>query len=153
VADDILSHYADAHPVAALRAMLQPDLDGVARVIGTASRYPDRIHYVEHAMALAADRAHPVPADAIDEVATEAEARDMRVVLAGARRLRGILQRNAGELAASLELFETMGARRYAARVRRELGRLLVDAELRRAGEQVLDELGELDALDRMQPG
>ncbi len=153
VADDILSHYADAHPVAALQAMLQPDLDGVARIVGSASRYPDRLHYVEHAMALAADRGHPVPLSALDEVAREAEARGMRVVLSQARRLRGILARDQAELAASLLLFEAMGATRYAARVRRELGRLTADDGLLRAGERVLDELGELDALDRMRAG
>ena len=38
------------------------------------------------------------------------------------------------------------------ANARVELGRVTGDEELHRAGQQVLDELGELDALDRMQP-
>ena len=153
VAQDILDHYADAHPVAALRSVLVLDLDGTAAIVSNASRYPDRVHYVEHAMALAADRLNPVPLPAVDAVAEEAAARGMRPLLAQARRVRGLLRRDPAELTASLELFESMGANRYAARLRRELGHLTGDAKLTDAGERILEELGELDALDRMQGG
>ncbi len=150
VAENIVGRYPESHPVAALRSIVLLDLDGIARIVSNAGRYPDRVHYVEHAMALAADRAHPVPLAAIDRVAGEADERGMRPLLAQARRLRGILSRDPAELAASSELFEQMSARRYAARVQRELGSLSGDATLCGIGERILDELGELDALDRM---
>ncbi|HET7686499.1 MAG TPA: adenylate/guanylate cyclase domain-containing protein [Candidatus Limnocylindria bacterium] len=153
VADSILAHYAPEHPVAALRALVELDLEGIARVIVTAARYPDRGHYVEHAMALAADRAHAVPLEAVDSVADEAAERGMRVLLAQARRLRGILRHDAAELAAGLDLFERIGATRYAARVQRELGRLTQEPALLAAGERSLDDLGELDALHRATAG
>ena len=89
----------------------------------------------------------------IDEVLEAATASGMRVVEAQARRLRGVNRADASDLRESLRLFEEIGADRYAARVRGELGRLTDDVGLTHRADQELDELGELECLNRMAAG
>ena len=149
VARGIMGQFASQHPVAALAGILELDLDRVADIIARHTRYPDRVHYVEHALAICADRAHPVPLTPIEEVIDAAVDSGMRVVEAQARRLRGVIRADPADLWESLRLFEEIGANRNAARLRSELGRLSDDAELRRRGDQELDDLGELDRLQR----
>ncbi|HEX6139454.1 MAG TPA: hypothetical protein VF013_03205, partial [Candidatus Limnocylindria bacterium] len=122
-------------------------LDGVAHVIERHDRYPDRLHYVEHAAAICADRRHPVSAAGLDALIARAAAAGMRPVEAQARRLRGILGADAGELHASLELFEASGIGRYAARVRWELASLTGDAATEADARASLERLGELETL------
>ena len=150
MADEIIAQFDPAHPVAALQAALDLDLEALVAIISHPDRYPDRAHYVEHAMALCADRSHPVPIDAVERVTDRAAAAGMRVLEAQARRLMGLLREDPNELAGSLALFEAIGAERYAARVRLELGVATVDEPLRRSGESELERLGELDRLTRM---
>ncbi len=153
VAAEIVGRFAPDHPVAALMAMPRLDLDGLVSIVIRAERYPDRAHYVEHAVAMAADRALAVPNDAVDAVVERAVTHRYRVLEAQARRLRGLLRADPGELRASLATFEQIGAGRYLARVQRELGQLVGDEALVAVGERTLDELGELDALDRLSAG
>jgi len=153
VAHAIISQFVGDHPVAALAGVLDLDLDRIADLIARHTRYPDRVHYVEHALAICADHAHGVPLTPIDEVLEAATASGMRVVEAQARRLRGVIRADASDLSESLRLFEEIGASRYAARVRGELGRLTGDAELATRAERELDALGELERLKRIAPG
>jgi hypothetical protein len=153
VASEIIGQFASQHPVAALAGVLELDLDRVADIIARHARYPDRVHYVEHALAICADHAHPVPLNPIEEVLEAAVASGMRVVEAQGRRLRGMLRADPADLRESLRLFEEIGANRYAARVRSVLGRLTDDQELRRRGDHELDDLGEIDRLMRMALG
>ena len=150
VARGIIGQFASQHPVAALAGILDLDLDRVADIVARHTRYPDRVHYVEHALAICADRAHPVPLTPIEEVLEAAAGSGMRVVEAQARRLRGVLRADPADLQESLRLFEDIGANRYAARARSALGRLTDDEDLRRRGDHELDDLGELDRLVRM---
>jgi hypothetical protein len=148
-ATDIIMRFDAAHPVAALQSLIDLDLDGMAGVIANHMRYPDRGHYVEHSLALCADRMAQVPISALDEIVTKSEASQMRILEAQARRLRGLLQADDSDLAASLQAFEAMGARRYACRVRMELGRANGDEALVAAGRREIDDMGELDYLNR----
>jgi len=152
IADEIIPQFDPAHPVAALQAALDLDLEALVGIISHPDRYPDRAHYIEHAIALCADRSHPVPIDAVERVIDRAVAAGMRVLEAQARRLLGLLREDPKELAKSLALFAAIGAERYAARVRLELGVRTADEPLRRSGESELERLGELDRLRRM-PG
>jgi class 3 adenylate cyclase len=149
IARGIIGQFANTHPVSALAGVLELDLDRVADIIGRHARYPDRVHYVEHALAICADRSHLVPIAPIEEVLEAAAASGMRVVEAQALRLRGKLRADPADLRQSLRLFDEMGANRYAARVRSELGRLTDDDQLVKRGELELDGLGELDRLRR----
>jgi class 3 adenylate cyclase len=145
VADDIIGRFADGHPVAALSAVTDLDLAGVARIVTDHQRYPDRIHYVEQALGLCADHRYPVPLEVIDSVIVRAEAAEMVVMGAQAHRLRGVLRGEAGDLVVALEGFEKIGAERYAARARAELGSLTGDEAKFAAGRHALSGFGEGD--------
>jgi class 3 adenylate cyclase len=153
VAREIIGQFPSQHPVAALAGFLELDLDRVADIIARHARYPDRVHYVEHALAICADHAHPLPLAPIEEILEEASESGMHVVEAQARRLRGVLRGNAADLRESLRLFEKMEADRYTARLRRELGRLTADEQLMGQGDRGLEDLGELARLKRLGAG
>ena len=150
VAKEIIERFASGHPVAALASILELDLDGVADIISHHPRYPDRVHYVEHAMAICADRAYPVPVAPVDEIVEAAARSGMRAVEAQARRLRGVVRADPSDLREGLRLFEEIGAQRYAARARGELARITDDGQMTSRAEQELERLGELDCLRRM---
>ncbi len=144
VADDIIRRFAGDHPVAALSSTLRLDREAIAEIVVRHERYPDRVHYVEHLLALCADRRWRLPAAALEEVLARAARIEARVVHAQALRLRGLLGDDSADLSASLSSFGQMGAERYAARVRIELATLTGDEDLLAAGRTRLSELGEM---------
>jgi hypothetical protein len=150
MAGEIISQFDPGHPVAALSAVAEVQLDRIVDLISDPDRYPDRLHYVEHAMAICADHAQPVPIDVLDDIIGKAEINQMRLVEAQGRRLRGILREDAEDLERSLAAFDEMGAARYAARLRTELGQLRGDDALVQAGMRELEALGELEQLTRL---
>jgi class 3 adenylate cyclase len=150
VAFEIISSFPTTHPVAAIAALLSLDMDGIADVVSGHERYPDRVHYVEHAAALCADRGHPVPVPSLDDVIERARRVGLRVLEAQARRLRGMQTEDADDLAAALAALDAMGARRYAARARVELASLTGDTTLFDKGFQQMGEFGEGDLLTRI---
>jgi hypothetical protein len=92
-----------------------------------------------------------VPEESIDALVRRGETAGMRVVEAQARRLRGLLRNDAEELGRSLALFKAIGAERYTARVRAELGLVAGDGALLDTGIRGLDAMGELDQLERIE--
>jgi hypothetical protein len=147
VANEILTSFPPTHPVAAIMALLALDLDGVVDVVRRHERYPDRAHYVEHALALCADRAHPVPIEVLDDVLQRATRVGLRVLEAQALRTKGLTRRDPTDLDAALGAFSAMGADRYAARVRVELGALTGAQEQLDEGRRQMHALGEGDLL------
>jgi len=149
-AREIIGRFDPSHPVAALAAVVEVQLDGIVELIRHADRYPDRRHYVEHAMAICADRLQPLPIDLLDDIIAQAEIDQMRLVEAQGRRLRGLLRGDADDLERSLTAFDAMGAVRYAARLRTELGMERGDEALVQAGMRELDGMGEVEQLARL---
>ncbi|MEK6721375.1 MAG: adenylate/guanylate cyclase domain-containing protein [Chloroflexota bacterium] len=147
VAESIVGQFSPEHPVAAISAIVTLDLDGCADIVVRHERYPDRAHYVEHALAVCADRRHPVPQPALDEILERARRVGLRVLEAQALRQRGLIDAREVDLAASLSAFEEMGAARYAARLRVELGMLIGDSASVLTGRRQLAALGEGDLL------
>jgi len=145
VADDIIGRFPPGHPVAALSAATHLDLDGLKRIVIEHERYPDRAHYVEHALGLCGDYQHPIPLDVLERLLDRGRAEGMAVLSAQSHRLRGILTENPDDLSVALGTFERIGAARYAARVRVELGRAANDHDLRTRGQRELEALGEGD--------
>ena len=143
VADDIIGRYAERHPVAALAAVTKLDLEGVAAIVAHSERYPDRVHYVEHALGICADHRQPVSLEVLEGVLARTNATGMRLMDAQARRLRGVLTDRPEDLAAALETFGQIGAARYASRARLELGNLTRDTALISASRAELTALGE----------
>jgi hypothetical protein len=150
VASEIVGRFDPAHPVAGLAAVIRLEMDGVVEIVGHPDRHPDRAHYIEHALALCADRAQPVPFGSIDLLIKRAERSGMRLLEAQARRLVGVLRGDRGELAKGLAVFEEVGAHRYTARLRSELGMATGDDALYRTGVRELEAMGELQQLTRL---
>ena len=149
-AAEIIGHFDPGHPVAALLAVTEVRLEGIAELLRHPERYPDRRHYIEHAMAVCADHAQPVPSEVLDDIIGQAESDQMRVVEAQGRRLRGILRRDTEDLERSLTAFDAMGAARYAARLRTELGGARGDEGLVQAGMRELEAMGDFEQLNRL---
>jgi hypothetical protein len=147
VANEIIANFRATHPVAAMSALMSLDLDRMADVVRRHERYPDRAHYVEHALALCADRGHAIPTEILDGLLARAGNVGLRVLGAQALRLRGIQNRSAEDLGSALETFNAIGAQRYAARVRVERGALNRDAEELESGLRQMRALGEGDLL------
>ncbi len=152
VATEIVDRFDPGHPVAALASVIRLDPEGLADIVVHPDRYPDRQHYVEHAAALCADRILPAPIPAIDSLISRAERSGMGLLEAQARRLRGLLDDRPDDLARSLELFEAVGAGRYAARLRIELGRARDDVPMLDRGVGELAAMGESGSLRRGAP-
>ena len=150
VADEIVDRFDPGHPVAGLAAVFRLDMEGLVDIIREPDRHSDRAHYVEHAVALCADRAQAVPQPSIDALVARAETAGMRLLEAQARRHRGVLGGDPDDLARSLTILEDIGAHRYAARVRTELGAVRRDEPLREQGMAELESMGELAQLARL---
>jgi class 3 adenylate cyclase len=150
VAEEILARFQPSHPTAALRSLVALDMEGIADIVGHPERYSERYHILERAMTLAADRAHLVPVSPLTMVLERCAAMEIRIVEAQARRLRGMLIGDIPDLRRSLELFQSMRARPYEARVLTELGLASADEALVREGVSILDELGEVEQLARI---
>ena len=130
---------------------LTGDLDKLARgTIANFREFTPRLDYVHLAAAHLADRRHPVDADAIGALVDYTEARGLRLISSQARRLRGVVTRNRGDLEIALEGFDAMGARPYAARTRTELGALTGDREIADRGLDELEALGDVDQAGRV---
>ena len=130
---------------------LTGDLDGLAA--GTISQfreYSPRLDYIHLAAAHLADRRHPVDLAALGGLVEHAEARDIRLIGAQARRLRGVLAGDRSDLEVALAQFDAMGARPFAARVRTELGSVAGDQAMFERGLDELEALGDVDQAGRV---
>ena len=153
VSELIVTSFPPEHPVTAVAALPALDLDGMVDVIRRHERYPDRAHFVEHAIALCADRDHPVPVDVLDDVLDRSRRVGLRVLEAQALRSRGVTRRDPDDLRRALDAFEAMGAGRYGSRARLELGALTGDAELVTLGRGQMEALGEAVLLEGLLRG
>lgn len=143
VADEIIGRFPAGHPVAALSAVSHLDLDGIAEIVVQHERYPDRVHYLDHAVGLCADHRHPVPTEILDALLASARARGMRVVEAQVLRLRGVLLGDPEDLRHALTHFAQIGASRFAARLHVELASATDDQALLAEGAAEMAALGE----------
>lgn len=143
LADEIIGSFPQNHPVAAIEALVSLDLDGIADVVRHHERYPDRAHYVEHALALLADRERAVSPEILTELLERAARVGLRVLEAQALRLRGVGQRQPDDLQAAMKAFETMDAQRYAARLRLQLALITEDGAMLETARRQMEDLGE----------
>ncbi len=75
----------------------------------------------------------------------------LELLEAQARRVLGIARQDPSELSRALEIFRRIGAVPYVARLLCERARVTDDRTDWTAGHQTLEELGDLDQLDRCQ--
>ena len=149
--DEITRHFPTDHPAHDLIALARFDLDAIAaRIVGAWERYIERLHHVGLAIAVATDRGHPLPKDALDRLVAHTEPRGMRWIEAEARRARALGASDADELLRAVALFEDTGARPRLSRARAELGQLSGDEGLTSRGLHDLEALGDAEALSRL---
>jgi hypothetical protein len=78
------------------------------------------------------------------------DARELRLISAQARRLRGLIRGDHEDLAAALSACEAMGSQPYVARLLTELGQLTGDAAMIERGLDGLEALGDVEQSARV---
>ena len=151
VIEEIVGQFEDGHPTRRLRAFLGPDSEALATGIAANSQfYIERLHHVERAFATCADRRQAVAADAVEEVVAAAARREAQPLLGQALRVRGLQAGAEADLQAALAIFEEMRSVPYVGRLQIELGTLTGDRPLVERGIAVLEDLGDVDQLERI---
>jgi hypothetical protein len=121
----------------------------VVRGFGTIPRARQQL--VERTLSLCADLDRPLAPEMIRPIVEAATADGLKLLEAQARRAHGISRRDAAELTRALGLFEETRAVPYAARVRCERALLTRNESELEAGMHVLEALGDLDQLARVE--
>ena len=112
--------------------------------------FAGRLDYVYLACQLLADRRHPAATATLDQIIDHADERSLKLISCQARRLRGLVKGDVGDLTSALVGFEAMGARANTARLRTELGLLTGDSALLGRGIDELEALGDDEQLARV---
>jgi class 3 adenylate cyclase len=134
-----------------LKAYVEENLAELERLVLPEFRvFAGRLDYVYLACQLLADRRHPAATAPLDKIIEYADERSLTLISAQARRLRGLVMRDVGDLTHALEAFEAMDSLSNAARVRTELGLLSADAALLKRGIDELEALGDEEQLGRV---
>jgi class 3 adenylate cyclase len=153
VLDEILKHFAADSFFARLRPYSRGDIDALeTEVIGDFSTVPRaRQQLVERTLSLCSDLDRALPPEVLQPIVASAATDGLKLLEAQARRALGISRRDNAELTRALELFEETGAVPYAARVRCESARLTGRQIDLKAGLHVLEALGDLEQLARVE--
>jgi hypothetical protein len=150
VVQAIVEAFEDRHPTRRLADFVGPDASGLADgVLRHWETYGERLHHVERALAICADRRQRVEPAVLDAVVDRARARHARPLLAQALRARGIQRDDPDDLREAHGLFTEMGATPYQARVGIELGQRAGDRAMTEAGVAVLESIGDVAYLER----
>jgi class 3 adenylate cyclase len=153
VLDEILKHFAADSLFGRLRPYGRGDIETLeAEVVGGFGTIPRaRQQLVERTLSLYSDLDRSLAPGAIQRIVTSAAADGLKLLEAQARRALGISMRDSVELTRALEIFEETRAVPYAARVRCERALLTRDQSELEVGMQVLESLGDLDQLARVE--
>jgi class 3 adenylate cyclase len=134
-----------------LIAYVNHDLEALARrVVGEFRFFAGRQDYVHLTLGYLSDHRQPVDVAVLDDLLAYVDERELRLVSAQARRLRGIVTSDTNDLEQALVEFVRMGAVPSVARVRTELGALTGDAGMVDAGLDDLDRLGDVTQVRRV---
>ena len=134
-----------------LRAEIDDDLAGLHDgVLANFRDYVGRMDYVHLAAARLTDARYPADPALLEEIATYAEPRHLRIVEAAARRALGVLRGDPEQLEAALELYRWMGARPFVARLEAEIGLLKGDAGPVGSAISSLEQIGDLEHATRI---
>ena len=153
VLDEILKHFAADSLFGRLRPYGRGELETLeAEIVRGFSMIPRaRQQLVERTLSLCADLDHVLAPEAIRPIVESAAADGLTLLEAQGRRVLGIAVRDLAELTRALDIFEDTHAAPYAARVRCERALLTRDQSELEAGMHVLETLGDLDQLARVE--
>jgi len=153
VLDEILKHFAADSLFGRLRPYGLGDIETLeAEVVGGFGTIPRaRQQLVERTLSLCCDLDRSLLPEAVQRIVTSAAADGLKLLEAQARRALGISMRDTAELTRALGIFEETRAVPYAARVRCERALLTGNQSELEAGMHVLEALGDLDQLARVE--
>jgi class 3 adenylate cyclase len=153
VLDEILKHFAADSLFGRFRPYGREEVETLeAEVIGGFGTIPRaRQQLVERTLSLCSDLDRSLAPEAIQRIVTSAAADGLKLLEAQARRALGISTRDPVELTRALGIFEETRAVPYAARVRCERALLTGNQSELEAGMHVLEALGDLDQLARVE--
>jgi predicted ATPase/class 3 adenylate cyclase len=153
VLEEILKHFAADSLFGRLRPYARGDLDLLeGEVVRDFAAIPRaRQQLVERTLSLCADLGRALAPDALRPIVASAAVDGLRLLEAQARRALGLATHDPAELGRALAIFEETRARPYAARVRCELALLTGSESELETGLQVLEALGDVDQLGRME--
>jgi class 3 adenylate cyclase len=153
VLDEILKHFAADSFFGRLRPYGRGDIDTLqAEVVGGFGTIPRaRMQLLERTLSLCSDLDRLLAPATIQPIVASAAADGLKLLEAQARRALGISLRDTVELTCALGIFEQTRAMPYAARVRCERALLTRDESELEAGMHVLETLGDLDQLARVE--
>jgi hypothetical protein len=153
VLDEILKHFAADSLFGRLRPYGRESIHTLEEeVVGGFGTIPRaRQQLVERTLSLCSDHDRALAPEVIQPIVASAAADSLKLLEAQARRALGISRRDSAELTRALGLFEETRAVPYAARVRCERALLTGDQSELEAGMHVLETLGDLDQLARVE--
>jgi hypothetical protein len=134
-----------------LRAELEDDLAGLHDgVLRNFRDYVSRQDYVELALTRLTDQRYPIDHAVTEDILAYMEPRHVRIAEAAARRALGVIHGEERQLIGALDLYRTMAARPYVARVEAELGLLTGDPAAVSSGIAALEQIGDLEHAARV---
>jgi hypothetical protein len=150
IVDEILSKYGSDNPNQTLRGYGRAEPTPLPPAMRNTLAY--QVEMSERKLSLASDHGRVEDPEMVSAMLANSE--DHYPLLeAQCRRAIGLRQRDIGELRRAEELWRRFGARPYVARVQHEIGRLSGDQASLEAGRRELERLGDVDYLDRFDPG
>ncbi|HEY8633296.1 MAG TPA: hypothetical protein VIL50_09085, partial [Candidatus Limnocylindrales bacterium] len=133
-----------------MTAFLGDDLEALARnVVAEHRTFYGRLDYVHRSLARLVDLRYSIDESVLTELLAYAAERKLRFVEANVRRGLGVLYGQTSQLREALVAFESMAAQPFVARTRAELGRLERDGALLETGLRELEQIGDLEQLER----
>lgn len=152
VLSEILRPFPIESAFGRMRSYVPFDLDALEAdvVRGFGSMPMSRMQFVERALALCTDLGRVLPEETLRAIVEHSVAHRAQVLEAQARRALGRAVRDPVEVSRALEVFERIGAAPFAARARCERALLTGDRDDLAAGTRLLEELGDIDQLERI---
>ena len=151
VSDTIVQRADPTTRVHRMGALYRNDLEAlVTDVIAESKTFFGRLDYVHIALARVVDHRHAVSEELLTTLAQYAAGRELRFLEALSRRGLGVLHGRTDDLREALAIFESIHARPFVSRVQTELGRAVGDGALIDRGLAGLEQIGDMDAIERL---
>jgi len=155
IIEEILQHFRaarrDSPVVVRMDSYVHLNLEALGQYVeGFPFRHLPSIEHYERSLSLLTDHGRPASPHVARRIATFAAKFHYKILEAQARRALGVVAREPDELREAVALFRGIGASPYEARARCERAMLEGDDSEFAAGELILEQLGDVDQLERL---
>jgi class 3 adenylate cyclase len=151
VVETIIQRNSPTSRTRRMEAFYRDDLPALVTTVVRDHRiFYGRLDYVHRALARLVDRRYPVEEEVLTQLLNYVSVRDLRFLEAHTRRAIGVLYHRPELLREALTGFEAMHAQPFVARVKAELGLLERDRAVVDEGLAELEQIGDLDQMERV---